>query len=89
MNRRAYQLGRAQALASFKLAEWNWELTGRKVPKDEISSDNGRRAYGVNFSEPERPNRSVSRAFDNLRVQKPSDFINEDNAALFTPMGAP
>ena len=82
MNKIAYQTGCVAALAAFKLAEWNWEMTGRKVPKDTIASDNGRRSYGVNFNEPGRPSRSVSAAFDALNATKPSDFINAGNEAM-------
>lgn len=86
MNKLAYQSGCAAAMAAFKLAEWNWELTGRPVKKDAISSDNGRRAYGTNFTEPGRQNRSVGQAFDSLSSTKPSDFINAGNEALVGTM---
>ena len=76
-----YGLGSSAALAAFKIAEWNWELTGRPVKKDAISSDNGRRHYGVNFDEPGRPSRAVGKAFDALDSTKPSDLINDANQA--------
>jgi hypothetical protein len=83
MNRTAYKTGSAAALATFKLAEWNWELTGRKIKKDAISSDNGRRAYGTRFSASEgRPSREVSQAFNSMDSTKPSDFLNAGNEAL-------
>lgn len=82
MNKIAYQSGMAAAMAAFKLAEWNWELTGRGIKKDAISSDNGRRAYGTQFAEPGRQNRSVGKAFDALSATKPSDFLNAGNEAL-------
>ena len=82
MNNLAYQSGCIAAAAMFKLAEWNWEMTGRKIPKDAISSDNGRRAYGTQFNEPGKQNRSVGKAFDALSSTKPSDFLNAGNEAL-------
>lgn len=82
MNKLAYQSGCAAAMAAFKLAEWNWELTGRKIPKDAVSSDNGRRAYGTNFTEPGRQNRSVGAAFDSLNSTKPGDFLNSGGEAF-------
>lgn len=82
MNKIAYQSGCAAAVAAFKLAEWNWELTGTKIKKDAISSDNGRRDYGTNFTEPGRQNRSVGQAFDALNSIKPSDFLNAGNEAM-------
>ena len=82
MNKIAYQTGCAAALAAFKLAEWNWNLTGGTPPKDAIPTDNGRRSYGVNFSEPGRPSRAVGQAFDALNSTKPSDFINAGNEAM-------
>ena len=82
MNKIAYQTGYAAALAAFKLAEWNWNLTGGTPPKDAIPTDNGRRSYGVNFSEPGRPSRAVGQAFDALNSTKPSDFINAGNEAM-------
>lgn len=86
MNKFAYQSGATTALAAFKLAEWNWELTGSRPKKDAISSDNGRRAYGTNFTEPGRQNRAVGQAFDALNSTKPSDFINAGNEALIGTM---
>lgn len=86
MNKIAYQSGAHAALAAFKLAEWNWELTGSRPKKDAISSDNGRRAYGTNFTEPGRQNRSVGQAFDSLNSTKPSDLINAGNEALIGTM---
>ena len=82
MNKIAYQSGCAAAMAVFKIAEWNWEMTGRKIPKDAIASDNGRRAYGTQFNEPGKQNRSVGKAFDSLDATKPSDFLNAGNEAL-------
>lgn len=82
MNKLAYQSGCLAAVAAFKLAEFNFELTGRPVKKDAISSDNGRRAYGTNFNEPGRQNRSVGQAFDSLSATKPSDFLNAGSEAL-------
>ena len=82
MNKIAYQSGCLAAVAAFKLAEFNFELTGRPVKKDAISSDNGRRAYGTNFTEPGRQNRSVGQAFDSLSATKPSDFLNSGGEAL-------
>lgn len=82
MNKLAYQSGCAAAVAAFKLAEWNWELTGGRPKKDAISSDNGRRAYGTQFNEPGKQNRSVGKAFDSLDSTKPSDFLNAGNEAL-------
>jgi hypothetical protein len=81
MNKLAYQSGCAAAMAAFKLAEWNWELTAHPKKKDTISSDNGRRAYGTNFSEPGRPSRSVSKAFDALSTTRPSDLLNDAGQA--------
>lgn len=86
MIKAAYHSGIAAALASFKLSEWNWELTGKNIPKDAISSDNGRRAYGTQFNEPGRQNRSVGQAFDALNSTKPSDFLNAGNEALVGAM---
>lgn len=86
MNKLAYQNGNNAALAAFKLSEWNWELTGRAIKKDAISSDNGRRAYGTNFTEPGRQNREVGRAFDALNSTRPSDFINAGNEAMIGTM---
>lgn len=85
--RTAYQSGSAAAMAAFKLAEFNFELTGRPVKKDAISSDNGRRAYGTQFNEPGRQNRSVGQAFDALSSTKPSDFINAGNEAMIGATG--
>lgn len=82
MNKYAYSTGCSAALAAFKLAEWNWELTGRKIKEDAIKGDNGRRDYGTNFDEPGRQNREVSKAFDALSATKPSDFLNAGNEAL-------
>jgi len=82
MNKLAYRSGISAAMAMFKVAEWNWELTGRATPKDAIESDNGRRSYGVTFNEPGRQNRSVGQAFDALNSTKPSDFLNAGNEAL-------
>jgi hypothetical protein len=82
MNLYAYQGGRADALAAFKVAEWNWKMTGGQRKKDAISADNGRRAYGTQFNEPGRQNRSVGQAFDSLSATKPSDFINAGNEAM-------
>lgn len=82
----AYQHGCSAAMAAFKLAEWNWGLTGNSVKKDAISTDNGRRAYGTNFNEPGRQNREVGRAFDALNSTRPSDFINAGNEALIGTM---
>lgn len=82
MNSRAYQGGILAACGLFKLSEWNWELTGKHVKKDDICGDNGRRDFGTNFTEPGRPSREVSRAFDDLSSTKPSDLLNDANQAL-------
>lgn len=82
MNKIAYKTGCVAALSAFKLAEFNFELTGRPVKKDAISSDNGRRAYGTQFNEPGRQNRSVGQAFDALNSLKPCDFLNAGNEAF-------
>ncbi len=82
MNQQAYALGQTKALAAFKVAEWNWDLVGRRVPKDAISTDNGRRAYGTQFHAPGRQNRSVGQAFNSLDATRPSDFLNAGNEAL-------
>lgn len=87
MNHLAYKHGCAVALDLFKLSEWNWELTARPQKKDAISSDNGRRAYGVNFDEPGRPSRAVSKAFDALNTQRNQDFLNEGNEGLVGAVG--
>lgn len=86
MNKIAYQSGCSAAMAAFKLADWNWELTANPVKKDAISSDNGRRAYGTNFTEPGRQNREVGQAFDQLNSTRPSDFINAGNEAMIGTM---
>jgi len=89
--RAAYQNGCTAALVAFqltdKLAEWNWELTGRPVKRDAIQADNGRRAYGTQFTEPGRQNRSVGQAFDALNSTKPCDFLNEANQGLIGATG--
>lgn len=82
MNKLAYQSGCTAAMAVFKLAEFNFELTGRPIKKDAISADNGRRAYGTQFNEPGRQNRSVGKAFDALNSTRPSDFLNAGNEAM-------
>lgn len=87
MNKLAYQSGCLAAVAAFKLAEFNFGVTARPEKKDRISSDNGRRAYGTNFTEPGRQNRSVGQAFDALNSTKPSDFINAGNEAMIGTMG--
>jgi hypothetical protein len=86
VNKIAYQSGCTAAVAAFKLAEWNWELTGRPTKKDDISSDNGRRAYGTSFTEPGRQNREVGKAFDQLNTTRPSDFLNAGNEAMIGTM---
>lgn len=82
MNGHAYKLGSYAALSAFKLADFNFKTTPDRPAKDEILPDNGHRNYGVNFSEPGRPSREVSKAFDALRTQKPSDFLNAGNEAM-------
>lgn len=84
---RAYQDGCTAARGTFKLAEWNWELTGRPVKRDTIQADNGRRAYGTQFNEPGRQNRSVGQAFDALNSTKPSDLLNEMGQGLIGVTG--
>lgn len=74
-------------MAVFKLAEFNFELTGRPIKKDDIPADNGRRSYGTNFNEPGRQNRSVGKAFDSLSSTKPSDLLNDANQALIGATG--
>ena len=81
MNQLAYRSGVAAARAAFKLAEFNFELTGRPLKRDAIAADNGRRAYGTNFNEPGRPSRSVGKAFDSLRTTRPSDLLNDAGQA--------
>ena len=78
----AYRAGCQQAFTTFKLAEWNWELTGRPQKKDAISSDNGKRAYGNQFNAPGNQNRSVGQAFNSLDSTRPSDFLNEMGQGL-------
>lgn len=82
----SYALGAKHAAQTYKLAEFNWELTGNKKKKDRISADNGRRTYGVNFNEPTRPSREVGQAFNSLSVQKPSDFLNDLSQGIIGEM---
>lgn len=82
MNGYAYKLGSYAALSAYKAADFNFNLTPDKPAKDEILPDNGQRNYSVNFDEPGRPTREVSKAFDALRTQKPSDFMNEGNEGM-------
>lgn len=88
MNEHAYQQGRRDALTAFKLAEWNWELTGRPQKKDVISTDNGRRTYGTRFEDSGRPSRIVSQAFNSLNSTRPSDLINDAGQAFVGSAGA-
>lgn len=87
MNQSAYALGVKQAAQTYKLSEFNWELTGKAKKKDRISADNGRRTYGVNFNEPTRPSREVGQAFNSLRSQKPSDFLNDLGEGMIGVIG--
>ena len=87
MKTSAYRLGVLTAVDTYKLSEFNWELTGNSKKKDKISPDNGRRTYGVNFDEPGRPRREVSQAFNSLSTQKPSDFLNDMNQGMIGVMG--
>lgn len=83
----AYRLGELAACRTFKVAEFNWGLTANPTKKDRIQTDNGRRQYGVNFSEPGRPTRQVSQAFDSLKSQKPSDFLNDMGQGMIGATG--
>lgn len=88
MNKLAYQSGIRAAVAAFKLADFNFELTARPVKKDVVSSDNGRRTYGTTFNESGRPSRTVSKAFDALSTTKPSDLLNDAGQASVGSGGA-
>jgi hypothetical protein len=58
----------------------------------EIAPDNGPRRLGTNFSEPWRQglniDQAVHKAFQDLLVPRPADFLNEANQGYIGPPGA-
>lgn len=85
--------GREAALATYKVSSVRYEnpafnLTPSKSPPDEIKADNGSvRPHGTRFDEPSRHADAVGRAFNSLRVQRNSDFLNELGEGMIGVVG--